>query len=300
MDMPLEPNPELRDFEKHLEHVEYRLARNAKGRTDNAAIVHRMLSHLEHIAARFDTYGYGSVGPSMRESLHLLLSRAHRARTAADLRDVVRDARHFVFSLGSLSRTQAMEGRLRELESQVKSAAEVAAEDSLPDDDAVITLDKLKTKKVLFAIMPFAAEFTDVWIGGIKRAATSAGYYPVRIDMITQTSEITDDIVKTIQLAEVVVVDVTRNNANVMFEFGYALALKKPYVVISQSTEFLTFDIKNLRSVIYQSSWQGIETLSSDLQSYVKGSKSAGSKRSRRKKQVKSHSSTKALKPATS
>jgi len=79
-----------------------------------------------------------------------------------------------------------------------------------------------------------------------------------------------DDIVAAIELAEVIVVDVTGNNPNVMFEFGFALAKGKPHAVISQSTEFLTFDIKNLRTLIYKNSWQGIERLYKDLQGFIK------------------------------
>jgi len=94
---------------------------------------------------------------------------------------------------------------------------------------------------------------------------------PVRIDMITKSSEVTDDIVSVIEMAEVVVVDVTRNNPNVMFEFGFALAKSKPHIVISQSTEFLTFDIKNVRTVIYRNCWKGIEDLHKELQKFIKG-----------------------------
>jgi hypothetical protein len=235
-------------------------------------MVKNVLEHLHYLIGQTRPFRRAAT-PSMHESLHVLMARGTRARSTAELREVIRDARQFVYALGSLAQTGELEQRLRELEVQVKTAAEAAADDAPSNNSDIITLDSLKTKRLLFAIMPFAAEFTDVWIGGIKRSASSAGYYPVRIDMITQTSDITDDIVKAVQLAEVVVIDVTRNNPNVMFEFGYALALKKPYVVISQSTEFLTFDIKNFRSVIYQNSWQGVETLNRELLAFIQGSK---------------------------
>ena len=44
-------------------------------------------------------------------------------------------------------------------------------------------------------IMPYSEEFHDVWKGGIKRAAASTGLEPIRIHMINQSSEVTDDIV---------------------------------------------------------------------------------------------------------
>jgi hypothetical protein len=89
--------------------------------------------------------------------------------------------------------------------------------------------------------------------------------------MITQSSEVTDDIVEVIKSSEIVVIDVSGNNPNVMFEFGFALAFKKKLVVISQSTDYLTFDIKNLRTLIYRNTWQGIENLHKDLQPFIKG-----------------------------
>src|SRR5206468_1078329 len=87
----------------------------------------------------------------------------------------------------------------------------------------------------------------------------------------TKSAVITDDIVKAIEIAEVVVVDVTRNNPNVMFEFGFALALQKPHVVISQSAEYMTFDIKHLRTLLYLNTWRGIEAFQRDLQKFIKG-----------------------------
>jgi hypothetical protein len=191
-----------------------------------------------------------------------------------------------LLAMSSYEKTQAMEVRLHELEGQVQSAAAAAAEDGAPDDSDVVTTESLQKKKVLFAVMPFADEFTDVWLGGIKRAATGTGLTPIRIDMITKTSEVTDDIVKVIRMSEVVVVDVTGNNANVMFEFGFALALRKPHVVISQSTDYLTFDIKNLRTLIYRNTWQGLENLHRELQTYIRGAGPTKRKGATKKRKV--------------
>jgi hypothetical protein len=270
-----------------LDRLEQLLGRGGK-RPAATSEVRRVLSLLyEH----FRRSGRGTKG--LNESFHMLARRAERARSGDELRDVVRDARQFALAVSSFSQTQAMEERLHELEGRLQGSAQAAAADSvLLDDDDVVTLESLESKRVLFAIMPFADEFTDVWAGGVKRAASGTGLTPVRIDMITKTSEITDDIVRVIRMAEVVVVDVTRNNPNVMFEFGFALAIKKAHVVISQSTEYLTFDIKNLRSVIHQNSWQGIESLHKDLQSFIRGAGSTVSKGKKKRKSKTAKGST--------
>ncbi|MDO9391374.1 MAG: hypothetical protein Q7U71_06335 [bacterium] len=207
----------------------------------------------------------------MNDSLHLLRRRMDRARTPEEFRNLVRDFRQYLFAASSFTQAQEMEERLHELESQMKTVAEGAASDIPMTGEDVITLESLKKKKVLFTVMPFHEDFQDVWTGGIQRAATGTGLTSIRIDMINKSSEVTDDIVSAIRIAEIVVVDVTRNNPNVMFEFGFALALKKPHIVISQSTEYLTFDIKNVRTVIYQNTWRGIEDLHKELQKFIKG-----------------------------
>jgi len=276
---PFFMHPEL---QYRLDRLDQMLGRSGKNRPLAAQELRRVLGLLYEQFARA---GRGS--KTLDESFHMLVRRAERARTIDETREVIRDARQFALAVSSFHQTRAMEQRLHQLEGRLQDTAQAAAADGAPIDDNVVTLESLQAKRVLFAIMPFADEFTDVWTGGIKRAASGTGLTPIRIDMITKTSEITDDIVKVIRMSEVVVVDVTRNNPNVMFEFGFALALKKAHVVISQSTEYLTFDIKNLRSLIYQNSWQGVELLHKDLQAYIRGANAGVSKRTKSHRRVK-------------
>lgn len=124
----------------------------------------------------------------------------------------------------------------------------------------------------VFVIMPFASTFTDVWLGAIDKAAKELNLNPIRVDMIDRSSNITDDIVDSIRQCHVAVIDVSDNNPNVMFELGYALALEKPAVIISQSTEFLPFDIRNIRAIVYENSWSGIEELRGKLKDFLSNS----------------------------
>ncbi|MEA2339700.1 MAG: hypothetical protein QOE82_3707 [Thermoanaerobaculia bacterium] len=269
-------DPEL---ESTLQHVERLLASGktkaaglAEGRDITRYVAHDLGTRAKYVRA---------LPPEMRETLQRVIQRTESARTADELRDVIRDLRQYMFAFSSFARAHEVEDRMRDLEAQIQvlsqgglehapvaGPAPVSAE---IDKSDAITIESLKQKRVLFTIMPFHSDFDDIWTGGIQRAASGTGLTPVRIDMITKSVEINDDIVRAIQMAEVVVVDVTRNNPNVMFEFGFALALKKPQVVISQSTEFLTFDIKHVRTLMYQNSWKGIEALHRDLQKFIKG-----------------------------
>ena len=57
-----------------------------------------------------------------------------------------------------------------------------------------------------------------------------------------------------------------------MYELGYAMALKREYVIISQNVESLPFDIKNIRTILYKNSWSGIEELVKKLDDYLEKS----------------------------
>ena len=63
-----------------------------------------------------------------------------------------------------------------------------------------------------------------------------------------EASRIDIEILREIEEADIVIADTTDNNANVIFEIGYALALKKPTFIIRSEkfTEDPPFDIKSL------------------------------------------------------
>ena len=127
----------------------------------------------------------------------------------------------------------------------------------------------LANSTTIFVIMPFAESFSDVWAGAIQRAARTAGYQPIRVDMINRSSDITEDVIEAINSCHAAIVDVTGSNANVMFELGYAFAKAKPQIIISQSTDYLPFDIRNLRTVVYRNDWSGVEQLAARLSEFL-------------------------------
>lgn len=201
------------------------------------------------------------------------------------MEDKLRSIRHRVVerrmmeqqTISHFSEAEALKTRMQELEEQLDKVKN--SDELLESDTEEITLDSLKGKKILFGIMSFDPEFDDVWEGAIKRSAKNAGFFPLRIDMITKASDINDDIIEAIKKSDAIVVDVTKNNPNVMFELGYALGLKKSPIIISQSTDYLTFDIQNMRTIIYQNSWQGIEKLNGELIRFIKGTSKTKSKK---------------------
>ena len=148
------------------------------------------------------------------------------------------------------------------------------SEDELIDDSNAkkekVSPDELSKENSVFVIMPFHQDFNDVWKGGIQGATKTAGLHPIRVDTINRSSNITDDIVESIKNCRMAIIDVTGNNPNVMFELGYVMALEKPYIIVSQSVEFLPFDIRNIRTLVYSNSWSGIEELRAKLGIFFK------------------------------
>lgn len=148
-------------------------------------------------------------------------------------------------------------------------------------------LINIEDESTVFVIMPFNKEFNDVWKGGIEKAAKNEGYKPLRVDMINKSSNITDDIIESINKCKISIVDVSSNNPNVMFELGYAIALNKPNIIISQSVEYLPFDIRNIRTILYSNTWSGIEELRIKIQEFLKEFKPQESTTATKKKAVR-------------
>jgi len=159
-------------------------------------------------------------------------------------------------------------------------AEETAGKKASPSD--------LAKEGSLFVIMPFSQEFNDVWVGGIQAAVKNSTFNAIRVDTIARSANITDDIVESIKNCRITIVDVTGNNPNVMFELGYVMALEKPYVIISQSVDFLPFDIRNIRTIVYSNTWSGIEELKNRLDDFLKEFSTRGKTTHSKKKSSKS------------
>lgn len=162
-----------------------------------------------------------------------------------------------------------LEKRLREIQVEEVKGKEKEKKDMLKEYK--------EAKKRAFVVMPFAPTFDDVWKGGIERACEKEGMGYLRVDKISLSSWITKDIINYIDMADFVIADITGNNPNVMFEFGWALALKKKPIVIREQNDkqTLPFDVKDIRYLPYINSWSGIEKLSVDLCNFLKSTSQA-------------------------
>jgi hypothetical protein len=100
--------------------------------------------------------------------------------------------------------------------------------------------------------MPFAPEFDDVYaaikstVGLALKEGTCS-----RLDEHQPAGPITNRLLGEIQSATMCLADVTGGRPNVMWELGYAMALGKPVIVLTQNLPDLPFDIRNLQTLAY-------------------------------------------------
>jgi hypothetical protein len=99
--------------------------------------------------------------------------------------------------------------------------------------------------------MPFSEDFNDVYEFGIKGACSDVDVYCERVDEQIFLGSMLDRIYNQISRADLLVADMTGRNANVFYEVGYAHALGKSVVLLTQKTEDIPFDLKHFPHIVY-------------------------------------------------
>ncbi len=115
--------------------------------------------------------------------------------------------------------------------------------------------------------MPFDEEFDDIYQLGIKQSCEDAGAYCERVDEQIFTESILDRVYNQISKADIIVADMTDRNANVFYEVGYAHALGKKTILLTQKADDIPFDLKHYPHIIYNNK---ISQLKKELTSRIK------------------------------
>src|ERR1044072_494836 len=111
-------------------------------------------------------------------------------------------------------------------------------------------IDTSVVKPVCFVIMPFKTELDFVW-KVIKETVQGHGIPCLRADEKFVSQPVVEDLKYQIAEADLVIVDFTDKNPNVYYEAGIADALKKKWIVLAQSQDDLTFDVRHIRTILY-------------------------------------------------
>lgn len=114
-------------------------------------------------------------------------------------------------------------------------------------------------KRIIFVVMPFTAEFTDVY-DAVKEAADRSQdrndehFSVMRADLKSVEGTVSDHVKKAIRDADLVVADTSQSNPNVLYEIGLAEAYDKPLITINQESYQVPFDISQRNVLFYDRS----------------------------------------------
>jgi len=159
------------------------------------------------------------------------------------------------------------------IDSMGLTTSESALEDSarLQAQDAMI--DRLQdaddsNNPHAFVVMPFGIKpapngkdinFDQVYELMIKPSLIEAGFQPFRADEESVSGDILTDMFQELLLADLVVADMSIDNANVFYELGVRHAFRKRGVVHIQSgRDYMPFDVFNVRTLPYHVDDNGV------------------------------------------
>jgi len=128
-------------------------------------------------------------------------------------------------------------------------------------------------KDLIFVLMPFNEKLTQMYNDYIKKPLEGEGFKVVRADDFFRPIPIMDDIWRSICEAEIIIADLTDRNPNVFYEVGLAHVLGKYTILITQDLDDIPFDLKSIRSILYNYEPQGFKKLSDDILKFVKAKK---------------------------
>jgi hypothetical protein len=119
-----------------------------------------------------------------------------------------------------------------------------------------------------FVIMPFGKkkgsdgslyDFNAIYTQLIKPTLEEAGFEPFRADEETTSGDILTDMFQELLLADLCLVDMSIDNANVFYELGIRHAFRKRGIVhIQAGRAYMPFDVFNVRTIPYHITPEGL------------------------------------------
>jgi len=134
-----------------------------------------------------------------------------------------------------------------------------------------------------FVVMPFGRkkggdgslyDFNVIYQTLIKPALELAGFESFRADEATASGDILTDMFQELLLADLVIADLSIDNANAFYELGIRHAFRKRGIVhIQAGRAYMPFDIFNVRTLPYHITSEGVpdpEFLEKDIQAIAR------------------------------
>lgn len=106
-------------------------------------------------------------------------------------------------------------------------------------------------KLFAFVIMPFSKDFDDIYKLGIIEAAGLCDVKAERLDEQLFSEGMMERTYRQIDIADIIIADLSTRNANVFYELGYAHAKEKLCILLTKHTNDIPFDLKHRQHVVY-------------------------------------------------
>lgn len=145
--------------------------------------------------------------------------------------------------------------KIDELEQRVvgREAEVIRAEEEAQQQEIANAVNPAIASKRAFVVMPFAPEFIDVYVLGIRAVAEQLGMVVERADDIEHNQSIPEVIKAKIGQCDVVIADTTLPNPNVFYEVGLAHGVRKETILICRDAETIPFDLGTINHIVYSS-----------------------------------------------
>jgi len=133
-----------------------------------------------------------------------------------------------------------------------------------------ITIDKTEDKAKAFVIMQFSEPSKSLYEEVIINICKEMNLFVYKADEIYKPGFILNDIIWGILSSEIIIADITPENANVFYELGYAHAFNKPTILLAQRGTPLPFDVSGYRVIFYDDSIKGKREIEEQLRKHLK------------------------------
>jgi hypothetical protein len=108
-----------------------------------------------------------------------------------------------------------------------------------------------------------------MWEEVFQAACARFGIEPVRADRIAESGDLTEQIFELLRDADLVIVDLSNANPNVMYELGLRHGVDLPTIQVGEY-ERLPFDVGSLRTIQFRRTEAGLITLRRELEDSIK------------------------------
>lgn len=128
----------------------------------------------------------------------------------------------------------------------------------------------LPVKPKAFIVMQFSNDYNELYEEVIKPVCESHGLDCYRADEFYTSTPILADIITSIKESSIIIADITENNPNVFYELGYAHAVAKPTILLSErKRDKLPFDISSFRTIFYDNTIAGKTKVEKNLKKFL-------------------------------